>query len=604
MPDPFDSSDPQRRSRGRISRLFNRVRSRDSRQHLWDFLDLLDERPALKRGLYIGVPVLVLAIAFGFWGYKNWEQRNAYGIARQWLDADRLDRAADAVQNALATEPDRPDSWRLASELAWKKGKRATSVEYAKKAAAVSHYQEDYVLAWAEAAILSDDASQAQEAERYLNPATAQESPRALRLAGEIARRGLRFTDARVAFQSALEADKNAGATYTAIDEIPLGIVSLQTGLAEDRARGVSLLSKWASDPTWGAEALRALLADAVAHHDREAVGRLAEGLRTHPHCTLADVPVCLKALADYDPVRYKAMLDPMEDQSRLNPTHAAELMGWLTQIGQAAEAVRWGDSLYPAAAQKPPIAPAIAEALRATRRWADLRDWVDRVDWGDDLGFLGLAYGMDAARRLADKPKADSLWNSLNSAGHANAAHALFAGDLLYSWGYPKEAAELLWTASDRPDLAFQALGTLARLYQVERDASGQCRVFSRMSAMRPDDRNIANNYAYFAAVTDGGSQMRIERIAESNFTEDPGNIIYRSTYAFVLVWMGEASRALALMEPVSQEWKTSRAVAFAYGSALAGVGRKPEAKEVFDSLDFGNLCPQEQDWIRAALR
>jgi hypothetical protein len=66
----------------------------------------------------------------------------------------------------------------------------------------------------------------------------------------------------------------------------------------------------------------------------------------------------------------------------------------------------------------------------------------------------------------------------------------------------------------------------------------------------------------------------------------------------------MGEASRALALMEPVSQEWKTSRAVAFAYGSALAGVGRKPEAKEVFDSLDFGNLCPQEQDWIRAALR
>jgi tetratricopeptide (TPR) repeat protein len=383
MPDPFDSSDPQRRPRGRISRLFNRVRSRDSRQHLWDFLDLLDERPALKRGLYIGVPVLVLAIAFGFWGYNNWAQKNAYGIARQWLDANRLDRAADAVQNALATEPDRPDSWRLASELAWKKGKRATSVEYAKKAAAVSHYQEDYVLAWAEAAILSDDASQAQEAERYLNPATAQESPRALRLAGEIARRGLRFTDARVAFQSALEADKNAGATYTAIDEIPLGIVSLQTGLAEDRARGISLLSKWASDPTWGAEALRALLADAVAHHDREAVGRLAEGLRTHPHCTLADVPVCLKALADYDPVRYKAMLDPMEDQSRLNPTHAAELMGWLTQIGQAAEAVRWGESLYPAAAQKPPIAPAIAEALHATRRWADLRDWVARVDWG-----------------------------------------------------------------------------------------------------------------------------------------------------------------------------------------------------------------------------
>jgi predicted Zn-dependent protease len=131
-----------------------------------------------------------------------------------------------------------------------------------------------------------------------------------------------------------------------------------------------------------------------------------------------------------------------------------------------------------------------------------------------------------------------------------------------------------------------------------------GQYRAFNRLNEMRPADRGIANNLAYFAAVTDLGSQTRIERIAEDNFNSEPSNVTYRSTYAFVLVWTGQASRALELLEPVSREWKGSPAVAFAYGAALASVGRKSEAGEVFGSLDPRNLGAQETDWIRAALR
>jgi len=578
--------------------------ARDSREHFWALLDLLDARPALKKTLLIGVPAFAIAVGFGVWGYHHWARTNAIRIARQWLDADRLDRAGIAIQDALATEPGLPASWRLASELAWKRGNRAASVEFAKKAAEVGRYQADDVLAWAEASILSDDAEQAQEAETYLDPATARVSPRALRLAGEIARRSRRFADARDQFQAALQADTKAGAQFPAVDEIPLGIVCLQAGSTADRTRGQALLAKWASDPNWGVEALRALLADAVAHREREAAARWAEGLRTNPRCTLGDIPVCLQALEDSDPARYQAMLAPLEDNGRSSPAKAAQLLGWLTQIGQAAEAVRWGESLDPAAARKPPIAAGFAEALRSTHRWADLQAWADRGDWGSDLGFLGQAYGMLAARQLGDRPKADSLWESLLAAGRLSPAHALFAGDLLYAWGCPKEAAALLWAASDRPDLAYQALGSLARLYQVQHDAAGQYRAFSRLNAMRPADRKIANNFAYFAAVTDLGSQTHIVQIAEDNFTHEPGNKIYRSTYAFVLVWSGQASRAMTLMEPVSHDWQESPAVAFAYGAALAGVGRKSEAREVFDSLNSRDLDPQEVDWIQAALR
>jgi hypothetical protein len=577
--------------------------ARSPREHLWAFLDHLDERPGLKKALLIGLPAIVIAIGFGAWGYERWARTNSIRIARQWLDAGRLDQAGVAVQDALTTEPGLPASWRLASELAWKKGNRSASVEYAKKAAVVSGYKSDEVLAWAEASILSDDSEQAREAEAYLDSA-AKESPRALRLAGEVARRDRRFADARDNFEAALRGDVSAGAPNVAVDEVPLAIVSLQTGGADDRARGQALLTKWASDPNWGVDALRALLADAVAHRDRVSATRWAEGLRMNPRCTLGDIPVCLQALAGSDPAAYQAMLAPLEAKSRSNPTRAALLLGWLTQIGQGDEAVRWGKSLDPADARKPPIAPGIAEALRATRRWADLRAWVDPGDWGREYGFIGWAYGLVAARQLGDGPRVDSLWASLHDDGILNPAHALFAGDSLYAWGCPKEAAALLWTAADQPDLAYQALGTLARLYQVQRDAEGQYRAFSRLNAMRPGDRKIANNFAYFAALTDLGVQTRIEAIAKDNFTTEPDNLIYRSTYAFVLVWSGQASQAMKLMAPVSDEWKKSPAVAFAYGTALASLGRKPEAREVFDSLNPLGLEPQEADWIKSALR
>jgi hypothetical protein len=576
---------------------------RDSRENLWAVLDSLEARPALRRTLIIGIPLLVIAVGAAFWGYHHWARNNSIRIARQWLEAGRLDRASVAVQDALTTEPEVPESWQLASELAWREGNRAASVQYAKKAAEVGQFQSGPVLAWGEASILTDDEDQARDAESHLDPEFAKTSPRALRLAGEIARREHKFADARDQFLAALLEDTKAGVQPLAIDEVPLGIVCLQTGAPADRSQGQGLLARWAPDPKWGAEALRALLADAMNHHEREATARWASELQTHPRYTLGDVPVCLQALADADPARYRATLESIEEKSRSSPTQAAQLLGWLTQIGQAAEAVRWGNSLDPASARKPPIAPGIAEAMRATQQWSELDAMVGQADWGADLGFLGWAYGFVAASHLGDAPKADSLWKSLNADGRLYPAHALFAGDSLYAWGFPKEAATLLWSAADRPDLALQALGSLARLYQVQHDAVGQYRAFSRLNAMKPSDRDIGNNLAYYAVITDLGSQSHIERIAEGNFNSEPGSVAYRSTFALVLVWSGQASRAMSLMEPVSHEWRKSPAVAFAYGAALASVGRKPEAMEVFDSLNPASLSPQESDWIRAAL-
>jgi tetratricopeptide (TPR) repeat protein len=551
----------------------------------------------------IGLPLLVLAVLGGVYGYQRWAKHNALRIARQWLDANRLDRAAAAIQDAIASEPDTPAPWHLASELAWRKGNHTVSVDYANKAAVVGEYDADLVLAWGEAAVLADDTAQARKATTYLDRA-AKSTPRGERLLGELERRAGRFAAARDAFQAALDGDVAQGAQSTPMDDVPLGIVSLQTGEAADRARGKSLLRRWSTDLDWGTEALRALLGDAVSHGDKADMVAWAQALRRHPRCTLGDVPVCLQALAEADPPTYQAVLKVLEGLNGKTAVEAAQLLGWLTRIGRPDDAVAWAQSLDPTMAKKPPVAPAVAEALRATNRWAQLKDWLSQGDWGRDVGFMQWAYGFAAARHLGDTTGADSLWQSLYGDGRLSAAHAFFAGDLLYGWGYPKEAEELLWLAADRPDLAYTALGTLARLYQMQRDAEGQYRAFNRLNEMRPADRDIANNLAYYAALTDAGRQVRIEQLAEDNFAHEPGNLYYRCTYAFVLVWSGQAPRAMTLLDPVSHDWKKSPAVAFAYGAALANLGRKSEAREVFGSLNPANLNPKEIDWIRAAVR
>jgi hypothetical protein len=603
MPIRPESPDPKAEPRKRAPSPLTRLFTRDARDHLWAFLDLLDARPALKRLLLVGLPIFLVAAGAGVWGYERWARTNSLRIARQWLDAGRLDRAGIAIRDALATEPGMPASWRLASELAWRKGNRASAADYAQKAAVVSQYKSDDVLAWAEAAILNDDIEQAAQAESYLDP-MSRASPRALRIAGEIARRGRNFGDARDKFQAALQADVAAGVPSPAMDEIPLGIACLQTGSAADEERGLTLLQKWSANANWGAEALRALLADAEARHDGAAIARWGEALRIHPRCTLGDIPVCLKAFEESDPARYRVVLGQLEGRSGANPTEAAQLIGWLNEIGESAEAVRWGQSLGPAISRKPPVIQGVAEGLRKLRRWSDLADWVERGEWGQEVAFIGWGYGLLAARQLGDDAKAASLWQTLFDDGRSSPAHALFLGDSLYSWGYPQDAAALLWAASERPELAYQALGTLARLYQIQRDAVGEYRAFSRLNTIRPSDRSIANNFAYFAAITSLGSQTQVQKIAADNFNREPGNIDFRSTYAFVLAWSGQAAQAMAIMEPVAHEWKKSPAIAFAYGAALAGVGRKPEAKEVFDSLNPRGLTPQETDWIRTALR
>ena len=370
-----------------------------------------------------------------------------------------------------------------------------------------------------------------------------------------------------------------------------------------ERQRGADLLGKWSSDREWAVVSLRTLLADAQSRNDKPSMRKWAVALQANPGCTLADMPNCLLALSQSDETRFAEVIATLEKNHAVTPEAAAQLLGWLNQIGRSAEAVRWLKTLPPQGLQRPPVAVVGAEALRVVADWPALRELTQNTSWGQDVEFLRWIYGLEAARALNDDAAAKELWQTLYSHAELNGVHALFAGSTLFSWGHTENAVALWWRAAeqDGPNAA-EALGTLARYYQTRHEAEGQYRVFRRLHSLRPQDAAIANNFAFFAALTHHEERLA-EKLARENLERAPQNQIYRGTLAFVLVAQNKADEALTLLKPVKAEAEKSAALTFAYGLALAATGHKPEAKVLLAKLNFSELTTQAQELIKTAL-
>ncbi|HWA09714.1 MAG TPA: hypothetical protein VG838_09710 [Opitutaceae bacterium] len=579
-----------RRRRAKVSDTF------ELRNLWWRLLDAWDEHRLFRLALYAGLALVLVGGGSWAWLYPWWTRRNAISIAQQWIATGRLDYASEIVKQALANSPERPEVWQLAAEVARRARKPAEAMYYSHYASTLEPDNPAYALDWATDALGADQPDTAERALAGL-PATARaESSRALRLTGEIARRRVQLTAARDAFAAALRLDGPV-----AIDEVPLGGILIYSRDTAERQHGLRLLSKWTADPEWGATALRILLGDALDHDDRAAMLKWAEALRAHPRCTLADIPNCLLGISRADQTRFAEVLAVMEKQYAVNPTQIAQLIGWLNQVGHSADAVQWIQRLPSGMTGNPAVVVVAAEAFRQSSDWPGLGAWVSKGTWGRDVEFLHLAYSMLAARQLGDVTRADELWRTLQSDAQATGAHALFAADTLYTWGWQKEALALLWMATDQSGVALEALGTLARHYQVRRDADGQYQVFRRLHALRSKDASIANNFAFFAALT-GSDLPAAEQAAHDNHVRAPANVGYLATYAFTLSAQNRTNEALALLTPVASEWKQSSGLAFAYGLALAGAGRKDEARPILASLDLATLSLREEQLVKAA--
>ncbi len=583
----------------RLQRTKNRWEAFHLRTLWWNLLDRWEKGRrfrVLSTGLLTGG---ALVAAAALWGYPWWTKRNSIKMAREWLAAGRINYAVESVQQAIELDPKNPEPWQIASELARLRGQKEKAAEYAHHAANLAPENSVLHIAWAASALRADLALEAEQALSKVPLGDLEKSPDAQRLFGELARRKLQLDEAKNYFETALRLDGPS-----AVDEVPLGLILLNARAPAERQRGLDFLAKWITDRDWGATASRTLLSDAVSRDDHPSMVKWAEALRAHPGCTVGDMPNWLLALSRADETRFNQALTALEKDHAVNPKAATQLLSWLNQIGRSREAIQWMRTLPKPDMQRPPLAVAAAEAFRTVGDWHALQLWVENQDWGSDANFLRWAYAMHAARMLGDDAKADELWRTLTSHAQLNSVHALFAGSTIYSWGRTKEAEALWWqAAAQEGKIAIDALGTLARYYQGQRDAEGQYRVFRQLHLLQPQDAAIGNNFSFFAALT-GREQRLAEQVARANLAREPNNPVYVATCAFNLFMQNRAAESLTLLKPLAAETHKSPALAFASGLALAGTNQMPEAHALLDGLQAQTLTLREVEVIKTALK
>lgn len=550
------------------------------RERIGDFFNALEENGALRRKCIGGLVVVALLGGAACWFVPGWRERSSIRVARQWLAVGKWDRADGAVREALVRAPRRVETWQVAAELARGIGQKQKAAAYLRQAAALRPddlvLTLDAVAAWIAAGNLAD----AEHMLQKFSPEALARSARAERLSGEIARLRGDLLGARRHFEAAVRLD---GAAPD--NQIPLAILRLGSDVPRERREGQAMLERWQADPVWAVETLRALLAEAVARDDRAAMLKLAGELIVQPQRERADTFNSLLAFAKSDAARFAAAVAEVERASAADPIQVAELVGWLSGTGHGAEAVRWVDSLPKETTAVPPVAVALADALRLARNWPALKESVEEGAWGD-VEFLRQAYLAFAERSLGNPARARSLWTGLVEGSRVNGGRALFLAGTVYTWGWQTEAVELWWIAAEQPGVATAALGALARHYQVQRDAEGLYRAFRRLDEIRSADPRVANNYAYFAALT-GRNLPAAERITLANLEAFPSEPAYLATRAFVLHRVGKTEAALALLPGFAAAAADSPSLAFTRGILLAAGGQRAEAKAFLEKVD-----------------
>lgn len=599
MEKPPSGAQPENKAESSWHAQRRRLAGLSARGVWWSLLDRWEDSARFRRVVYGSLVGVVLLGGAATWAYPHWTRRNVARITRGWIESGHLNYAIRTIQDALTQEPDNPAYWQLAAELARLNKQPQQAVANARRAAELRPGELQFALAWASEALQADELAEAQRAMATIAPGDFADSPHAQRLLGEIARRRFDLTEAQQRFETALKLEGP-----NAANEVPLGLILLHAVDATTRQRGLDLLGKWAADVEWGAPALRALLRDARDRGDRKGLRRWGDALRTHPRVTMADMPDCLRALAETDAAKFAEVLAALERDHAATPDAAAQLLGWLNQIGRSADAVRWMRTLPPAAMQRPPLAVVGAEALRQTGDWEALRTWTSGGDWGGDVDFLRWLYAREAARGLGQTASVDELWRTIENHAQMNGAHGYFTASSLYSWGHVDEAERLLWKLADhRGEIAIQALGMLARHFQTRRDADGQYRAFRKLHALHPADDAVSNNYVFFAALA-GDATFSVEQLARQVVEREPANLNYIATLGFVLARQQKAAAALGTLEPHRDRGRSSPGFGFAYGVALATAGRRAEARTVFAGVPASTLTTREAELIAELLR
>jgi cytochrome c-type biogenesis protein CcmH/NrfG len=555
------------------------------------------ERSILKIILWT-VGLIVLLSVGGVVGYKQfraWQQRRLVAEANALVNQGDYRRASLDARRLLQINPDSADACRILARLGEIAGSRS-ALDWRRRVMELGVATPNDLILLARAAVRYDDKGTAEVAIGKL-PESAKQSADYHALLADIAYAQRDGAEMERQLSEAARLDPANKDYIMRLAALRLGAVNPTL-----REEGKQKLLELQKDPALQRDATRYLAEDALRQKTTLAALELARQLDSFPNKTFADRLILLTALDAAKDNGFAAFLEEMKSSSADDPERAAAVITWLNMHNRAADAIAWSAQLQPGVVGHKMLQIALSDAYVTSRDWKGLQRLVNSGNWGT-FDFLRSALHARAFRELGNEPDAAVQWNEAMKKVAADPRLAMTLAETVEKWGWRAEALDLLWIVAKDPVKGPDALRSLYGYFAKNRDTQNVYRVILHQIELRPNDRNIQNNFAQLSLLLNLNTD-RAQRIAREVYEADPKNAAYASTYAFALHSAGDTKKGLKILETLTPEQLHAPEIAAYYGILLAAAGDQARAAEYLDLGEKATLLPQEKALVEKARR
>jgi cytochrome c-type biogenesis protein CcmH/NrfG len=555
------------------------------------------ERSILKIILWTVGLIVVLSVGgvVGYKQYRAWQQRRLIAEANGLVAQGDYRRASLNARRLLQINPESAEACRILARLGEIAGSRS-ALEWRRRVMELGVATPNDLILLARAAVRYDDKATADVALAKL-PESAKETADYHALLSDIAYAQRDGIEMEHQLSEAARLDP-ANKDYT------MRLAALRLGASDPtvRAQGKETLLELQKDHALQRDATRYLAEDALRQRNTLTALELARQLDSFPNKTFADRLLLLTALDAAKDNGFAAFLDEMKTSSAEDPERAAAVITWLNMHNRAAEAIAWSAQLQPGIVGQKMVQIALSDAFVSSKDWGGLQRLVNSGNWGT-FDFLRSALHSRAARELGDEPESASQWNDALKKVAADPRQAMTLAETVEKWGWRAEAIELLWIVAKDPTKGGDALRALYGYFAKNADTENLYRVLLHQIELRPNDRNVQNNFAQLSLLLNLNVD-RGQKLAREVYESDPKNPAYASTYAFALHVAGDAKKGLKILETLTPEQLHEPAIAAYYGVLLVAAGDQTHAGEFLDLGEKAMLLPQEKRLIEKARR
>ncbi len=372
---------------------------------------------------------------------------------------------------------------------------------------------------------------------------------------------------------------------------INLAIIRLSAANTNVANQARTTLAQLRNEKSMGATALRALIADRLAHRDTAGANNYFLQLRASTQVTFEDELQQLEISERLDHESFETQLLKLETIAATNPTTVAALSGWMQANNKTERNIQWLTNLPTPQQNQLPVRLALANGLCLIGDWQKLRDQTAKGNWGEG-NYLRLALASRAWAQLGVSPVAESNWGAaVNEAGKKLGPLTTLLG-LTKDWKMGREEEHLLEIITSQYPQEPRFWRELERHYFDTGNTAQLHQLYRRRLALNPQNNEVKNNTAATALLLKSNLTEAV-KLATEAYLQSPTNLNEISTYAYALCQQGKVAEGLEIMNHLTPEQRKQPTIALYYGILLAANNQKPEGKY------YAKIAQTHEDWL-----